>query len=230
MDTALRRTPERAVIAASLALTLLQIGFVDASWLLAIVLPLQWALVLRPIERREWAMFALVGPFFVAQNYMALRSGAFAFRQQDFLLMPWHEPLLWMGWYLHLVRFVGEPQHSVPLGRAAWLGLLLTVLAFSVFGSDTQALTVASSVSCAVLLAMFHTRADLTYAASAVALGAVVEGVGLATGLWHYPALASGAVPIPFWSLTMWMSVGILGRRFVVPVAERLALAGARHA
>lgn len=228
MDTGVRRAPQRGVVAASLALTLLQIAFVESSWLLALVLPLQWVLVLRPIERREWVLFALVGPFFVAQNYMALRSGAFAFRQQDFLLMPWHEPLLWMGWYLHLVRFVNEPGRSIPLGPGAWFGLLLTVLAFSLFGSDARALTLATSVSCAALLALFHTRADLAYALCAVVLGALVEGVGVGAGLWHYPG--SGPVPIPFWSLSMWVSVGLLGRRFAVPLAERLASAGARHA
>lgn len=228
MTSGVRGAPGRAVVATSLALTLLQISTIHASWLLAIVLPVQWALIFRPIERSEWAMFAIVGPFFIAQNYMALRAGAFAFQQQDFLLMPWHEPLLWMGWYLHIVRFVAPPAQEVPLSRSAWLGLLATVLAFSVFGGDVRALTIATSVSCAVLIALFHTRGDLFYGVCAVLLGVLVEGVGVANGLWSYPD--PGSTPIPLWSFMMWTSVGVLGRRFVVPLAEWLASKGERHA
>lgn len=213
---------------ASLALTLVQISAVETSWLLAFMLPVQWWLVFRPVQRREWAMFALVGPFFVAQNYMALNAGAFAFRQQDFLLMPWHEPLLWMGWYLHLVRFMGFAQREVRLGRSAWLGLAATVIAFSVFGGDAQALTLATAVSSALLLVLFHSRADLAWALCAVAMGALVEATGVANGLWSYPA--PGWPGIPVWSLAMWISVGVLGRRFVLPLAEWLALRGDRDA
>lgn len=220
----------RIVVIASLALTLLQLGAIEASWLLACVLPLQWVLVFRPMERREWAMFALVAPFFVVQNYMALRAGAFAFRQQDFLLMPWHEPLLWMGWYLHLVRFLGEPVAAVPLRTPAWLGLLATVVAFSAFGDNVHALTVASAVSCGILLALFHRPGDLAYAACAVGLGALVEWVGVARGLWFYPDPGWAAAPVPLWSLMMWISVGLLGRRFVLPLAEWLTLRRGRHA
>lgn len=220
--------PGRTVVAASLGLTLLQISAIEASWLLAIVLPVQWMLVFRPIERREWAMFAIVGPFFIAQNYLALHAGAFAFRQQDFLLMPWHEPLLWMGWYLHIVRFAEQPGPAVPLGWAAWSGLLATVLAFSLFGGDAWALTLASAASCALLLALFHTAGDLAYGLCAVLLGALVEGVGVASGLWSYPD--AGLPPVPLWSFAMWLSVGLLGRRFVMPLAEKLAALGGRHA
>ena len=41
--------------------------------------------------------------------------------------------------------------------------LLATVIAFSAFGGDTQALTLAASVSSALLLAMFHRPGDLAY-------------------------------------------------------------------
>lgn len=219
----------RVAVAASLALTLVQISTIEHSWLLAAMLPVQWALVFRPIARREWALFALVAPFFVAQNYVALRAGAFAFRQQDFLLMPWHEPVLWMGWYLHLIRFMGEPPRAVPLRWTAWAGLLATVVAFSAFGGDTRALNLATAVSSAVLLALFHRPADLAWGLCAVAMGLAVEGVGVAGGLWSYPD--GGAWPIPFWSGPMWLSVGLLGRRFVLPLAEWLVAArGVRHA
>lgn len=228
MASAMTNAPGRMVVAASLALTLVQISCIEASWLLAIVLPVQWLLIFRPIERREWAMFAIVAPFFVVQNHLALRAGAFAFRQQDFLLMPWHEPLLWMGWYLHLVRFVRQPGHSVHLAPAAWVGLLVTVLAFSLFGDDMQALTIATAVSSTVLLILFHSAGDLAYALCAAALGLLVECTGVASGLWYYPD--PGPLPIPLWSLAMWLSVGLLGRRFVVPLADKLASLEDRHA
>ena len=219
---------ERAAVTASLALTLVQISTIEASWLLAVMLPLQWWLVFRPVQHREWVMFALVGPFFVAQNYLALRAGAFTFRQQDFLLMPWHEPLLWMGWYLHLVRFLGRPAREVRLAPSAWLGLAATVTAFSVFGGEARALTFASAASCVLLLALFHTRTDLSYALCAVVLGALVEATGVAGGLWSYPS--PGWTGVPAWSLAMWISVGLLGRRFVLPAAEWLAQRGGQHA
>ncbi|CAN7555642.1 hypothetical protein LJR129_004005 [Acidovorax sp. LjRoot129] len=228
MKAGVHGTPERAVVATSFVLTLLQICTIETTWLLAIVLPVQWLLVFRPIERKEWVMFAIVGPFFVAQNYVALFSGAFTFRQQDFLLMPWHEPLLWMGWYLHIVRFVGRPAQAVRLSPSAWIGLLATVLAFSLFGHDARALTIASTASCAVLLALFHSRDDLGYGLCAVVLGLSVEWAGVASGLWSYPDAGFGG--IPGWSFMMWLSVGLLGRRFVVPLAEWLTPMGGRHA
>lgn len=221
--------PARLTVAASLALTLVQISTIETSWLLALMLPVQWALVFRPIARREWALFALVAPFFVVQNYVALRAGAFAFRQQDFLLMPWHEPVLWMGWYLHLVRLVGEPAQAVRLHWTAGVGLLATVIAFSAFGGSEQALNIAVSASSAVLLALFHRAGDLAWGACAVALGLLVEWAGVTQGLWFYPGLEPAA--IPFWSGPMWLSVGLLGRRLVVPLAEWLVQqAGGRDA
>jgi hypothetical protein len=208
----------RATLAASLALTLALIGTVQPSWLLVVVLPLQWWLILRPISRREWLLFGIVGLFFTAQNHVALRSGVFTFRQQDFLLMPFHEPLLWMCWYLHIVRFVGEPPRTVRLCAPAWAGLLVTAGAFSAFGGDPRVLSLATLASCALLLAFFHSARDLAYAACALSLGLAVEWVGVLQGLWWYPR--PDFLGLPAYAVTMWLSVGLLGRRFAVPLAE----------
>lgn len=208
----------RATLAASLALTLAQLGTVQPSWLLAALLPLQWWLILRPISRREWLLSLVVALFFTAQNHAALRSGVFTFRQQDFLLMPWQEPLLWMCWYLHIVRFVGEPPRAVRLGTPAWVGLLATVAAFSSFGGDPRVLSIATLASCALLVAFFHSGRDLAYGACALSLGMAVEWVGVAQGLWWYPR--DDFLGLPVYAATMWLSVGLLGRRFAVPLAE----------
>lgn len=224
-----RKGRQRPALLASLGLTLLLLSAVNTSWLLAIALPALWLSILAPLERREWAVCLLVAPFFIAQNYLALSAGAFMFSQRDFLLMPWYEPLLWMCWYVHTVRLIGQPAHQVPLRVTAWAGLVFTMLAFSVFGGNTIALTAATAVSCTVLIAMFHQRGDLAYACCAVTLGAFVEGVGVGCGLWTYPESEATIWGVPWWSLSMWISVGLLGRRFVVPAAEWLAARGARH-
>ena len=54
------------------------------------------------------------------------------------------------------------------------------------------------------------------------------EIFGVSEGLWSYPA--PDFLGIPFWSATMWISVGLLGRRFLIPATEWLAerMAGQR--
>jgi uncharacterized membrane protein YoaT (DUF817 family) len=62
---------------------------------------------------------------------------------------------------------------------------------------------------------------DVQHALFALALGFVVELFGVSTGLWSYPA--PDFLGIPFWFATMWLSVGLLGYRFLFPAATWLA-------
>jgi len=92
---------------------------------------------------------------------------------------------------------------------------------FSLFSSDSHTLFKASLVSTGVLFVLFHTRSDLTFALAALILGVVIELFGVGTGLWKYPE--PDVLGIPYWFTTMWISVGLLGARFLIPLAEWMA-------
>jgi len=163
-------------------------------------------------------MFVVAAVFFLLQNYASLRAGLFVFRFEDVLLMPWYEPFLWGFYFLSLKRFIGESETAgAGLDWRSVAGLIVTSLAFSVSGPDSRSVLMATAASTALLLALFHTTADLRWAASALVLGFVIELFGVSTGHWSYPA--PDVLGMPFWFATMWISVGLLGRRFLLPVS-----------
>ena len=167
-------------------------------------------------------MFGVAAVFFIFQNYVTLSAGLFEFKFKDILLMPYYEPLLWGFYYLALKRFVDGVGLKTP--KLTWKavgGLAATSAAFSVFSFDSHALLAATLVSTGVLLALFHERGDFLYAASALVLGLIVELYGVSAGLWFYPQ--PDFLGIPYWFATMWISVGLLGRRFLIPTSEWLA-------
>ena len=132
--------------------------------------------------------------------------------------MPYYEPFLWGFYFLNIKRFVSEAPGSVVFERRAVLGLIATALCFSIFSSNTDMMLAATTLSTALLLTMFHQRNDIVYAFYALFLGLVVELFGVTTGLWAYPD--PDFVGLPYWFVTLWLSVGILGRRFLIPVVE----------
>lgn len=135
--------------------------------------------------------------------------------------MPYYEPFMWGFYYLTITRFIGEPPRAHGLGAKAILGVLLTGVAFSLFAGNSLNLLLSTIISTSILILMFHEKHDLLYALYALVLGFVVEIFGVSTGLWSYPT--PDFLGIPFWFATMWVSVGILGRRFLVPLAEWIA-------
>ena len=86
---------------------------------------------------------------------------------------------------------------------------------------NARPLFLATLVSTALLLAFFHERADIQWAGAALVLGLIVELFGVSAGLWRYPD--PDFLGIPFWFATMWISVGVLGRRFLIPLAALIA-------
>jgi hypothetical protein len=142
--------------------------------------------------------------------------------------MPYYEPLLWGFYFLSLKRFIsGRAGDDVRANKASVVGLVATSLAFSLFSFDPRALLIATTCSTTILLVLFHTRRDIYYGLSALALGLIVELFGVSTGLWSYPV--PDFLGIPYWFATMWISVGLLGRRFLIPVTERAAARLAGH-
>jgi hypothetical protein len=213
---------QKALALLGVAVTLALLHVVPDRLLVIPVLLLAWAVLFYPLSTGELVMFVVAGSFFLLQNYVTLAAGLFEFRDQDILLMPWFEPFLWGFYFLGMKRFVSgraAPTHRV--GLEAVVGLVVTSAAFSLFSYDSRALLLATSVSTLVLLALFHDREDLSYALYALVLGFVVEIFGVWTGVWRYPA--PDFLGIPYWFATMWISVGLLGRRFLLPVSEWLA-------
>lgn len=203
-------------------LTLVLIHLVPNRLLLLPLLLVNWAAWLWPLGRRDVVLFAIAAIFFLFQNHAALVTGIFEFRDKDLWLMPYYEPLLWGFYFTCMGKLAGlGPGETPPFQWTNVLGLAVTSVVFSVFPADGHRLTIASLCSTALLLALFHTRRDWTYAGTALVMGAIVEVFGVWTGIWWYPA--PDVLGIPWWFATMWVSAGVLGYRFLVPVSTWVA-------
>lgn len=185
---------------------------------LCLLLPLVWFLLFRPLNLSDMLLFLVASIFIAIQNYSVLLTGAFTFARQDFLLMPYYEPLLWGFYFLSLKRFFDRDQ-GVSLQWPAFLGLGFMSVAFSFF-AGTVWHSVAVFVATGGVLALFHTRQDLAHAAYTLALGFAVELFGVSTGEWSYPD--PDFFGIPFWFAPMWISVGLLGHRLLFPLVAAL--------
>ena len=213
------RQPLRVTVA--LAVTLAIVTIVSNRVVTAVLLPIVWWGMFRPLTRGEWVLGAFSAVFFLFQNYMSLKAGLFEFRFKDVLLMPYYEPFLWSFYFLSLKRFVlGSGTVADRLDWRAVAAVVATSVAFSLF-TDSRALLLATLVSTGLLFLLFHTPEDVAAAAFALALGFIIELFGVSLGLWWYPA--PDFLGIPYWFATMWLSVGLLGRRFLIPVSEWLA-------
>jgi hypothetical protein len=205
-----------------LLFTLATLQAIPDRLLVLIPLSLGWLVLFHPLSAGELVMFVVAGTFFLFQNYVTLRAGVFEFRDKDILLMPYFEPFLWGLYFLSLKRFIlGKGREDIRLDRKGIAGVVVTSAAFSLFAFDSRALLLATLGSTALLLVLFHDRHDIYFALCALGLGFIVELFGVSTGMWRYPA--PDFLGIPYWFATMWVSVGLLGRRFLIPVSEWLA-------
>lgn len=207
----------------ALALTLACLLLVPNRLLVLVLLLVSWTVLFFPLSAGEIVLFVFAALFFLLQNYVTLQAGLFEFKFKDILLMPLYEPPLWGFYFLALKRFNSDRKHQAmpPLDWKSVLGVVVTSSMFSLFSNNSQALFVATICSTAFLFVLFHTRTDIAYALSALVLGLIIELFGVSVGLWWYPA--PDLLGIPYWFATMWISVGLLGRRFLIPAAERIA-------
>lgn len=113
-----------------------------------------------------------------------------------------------------------EPIDHVKPEWRNWLGLAVTAAIFTLVGERSDYLLIGSLASCALLLCLFHQAMDLLHGAYALLIGFAVDYFGVSQGYWHYPS--PDVFGIPYWFGSMWPSVGILGRRFVAPLATWL--------
>ena len=219
---------QRVLVVLAVGGTLSIIHFVGDRRAASALLGAGWAFLFYRWSSSEAVLFAIASIVFLLQNFLSLSAGLFEFRFKDVLLQPLYEPLLWGFYFMAMKRFVdGRRRPDVRLEWKAVAGVLTSSTMFSLF-TESHTLFLATLGSTAVLLALFHTRGDLAYAAFSLGLGLVVEIFGVSTGLWWYPA--PDFLGIPYWFATMWVSVGLLTRRFAIPVSEWVAtrLAGQR--
>jgi hypothetical protein len=202
----------------ALLVTLAVLRSVDRSLFAAAVLLPLWFIIYRPWSRVEIASFTIATVFMLIQDYSMGKSGGSSFKQQDVLLMPWYEPFLWGFYYINMKRFIGEGDNTPVLDKRSLFGLLVTALVFPLFSRSSGLLLLTTIGSTAILFIMFHDLLDLYFAAYALGLGFVVELFGVSSGLWSYPPQPD-FMGIPYWCATMWLSAGILGRRFLFPLA-----------
>jgi len=209
----------RGRIALVFLATLAVITLVESSLLALGILVALWAVTLRPLAPVERGAFVVAPPFFLGMNYVVLAGGGFVFRSPDVLLQPWWEPPIWGFWYVVIHRWSGPASvRSVPPPRGrALVALVATAAAFGSGLEDPTAMLLAGLGSTAVVLALYHERGDLSWAATALAVGTMVELAGVLGGAWHYPR--SHIFGIPLWFLPMWVTAGVLGRRILVPLA-----------
>jgi len=214
----------------ALPCTLGIIYFVPQSLLVWIILSVFWWILFRPWQAYEVVLFLIAAVFFLIQNYVCLRAQIFEFRVKDVLLMPFYEPFLWGFYFMTLKRLISgdrrgksDPElqdfNEIPEKKSV-LGLLVTSAAFSFFARTPWFLP-ATLVSTLILFVMFHTTRDFYYAGGSLLLGFIVELFGVSTGFWSYPV--SDFLGIPYWFAPMWISVGLLGFRFLIPLSKWLA-------
>jgi hypothetical protein len=206
----------------SLIITIIVIHFIDQTFITLTILLALWFFIFCPWNKAEIIIFIIASVFFLGQNYAVLKADGFSFKHKDLLLMPYYEPFLWGFYYLNIKRFISEGAEAVTFDKKSVFGLFLTALAFSIFSKNSNALFMATLLSTGVLFIMFHERFDFYYGAYALALGFVIELFGVSTELWAYPE--PDFLGIPYWFATMWISVGILGRRFLIPLAEWITI------
>ena len=145
-------------------------------------------------------------------DIMAVRQGVFRFTSPDYLGLPVWEFGMWGFYVLHTVRMLDGPAPSGPLWKVLTLAALFALPFVTL--ADQQALLIASTLLFAVALGFFHERADLRYVGYMIAMGAVVEYLGVWCGQWSYPANPPGGVA--FWFVTMWGGIGLFTRRLLL--------------
>lgn len=177
-----------------------------------------WAIGFRRLSRAELLAMLGIDAIFVVANSGALRNGVFRFEHPDFLGMPVYELFMWGFYTLHTIRFVGG--RAPRFQPVATLALAVLFAAAFAMIRDPEVLLFASAAVVAAGLAWFRERADFEYAGYMVAIGALIEYVGVGTGQWGYPAAPLGGVPA--WFVPMWGGVGLLTRRLFLPALAAL--------
>ncbi len=170
-----------------------------------------WTLTFLPLQKKEIIFFCVCSTVLTAGNYGALARQNFVFTHRDVLLMPYHEMFIWGFYALNAVRLIGvaPAQQGSKMQLAAFAILFST--AFALLTSEIY-LTLSAAVIFAAALSQFRSQRDMQYAGYFLAMGCVVEFLGIRLGLWSYPR--AGYFALPLWGPLLWANTGLLIGRF----------------
>jgi hypothetical protein len=207
----------RAILLVQLLGTAGALGWLPGNIAKLGAMALIWIIGFGRISRSELILMASINILFAFLNFGALKSGIFRFSRPDFLGMPVYEFLMWGYYCLHVLRMIGARPSPKPLPLVIAMAVVFA-LPFSTI-SDPQTLLLASGAILLLSLIVFHEPVDLAYAGYMLAVGALIEYVGVWTGQWTYPLHPSGGVPL--WFATMWAGVGLFTGRLLSPISFR---------
>lgn len=198
--------------------TVIVLGWVPGNAVKLAVMVVIWAIGFGRLSLAELGTLCLVNLLFIVMDEGALRQGIFLFHHPDAIGLPVYEFFMWGFYIFHVVCLLDGPEanpHRIlwALGLAAVFSLCFSVITDPVF------LAAAASGVLAASLVFFHERMDLAFTLYMIAMGALVEYVGIGTGQWSYPQAPGGGVPL--WSFAMWGGIGLFSRRLLAPLLRR---------
>lgn len=207
------KSPRLALLLQLLA-TALILGWLPGNGLKLGAMLLVWMAGFRRISGREAWMLLGVNLLFAVMNTGALQKGIFRFAHPDILNMPMWEFFMWGFYTLNALRLIGgePPRERRKLSLAVAVAFSIP---YSTIG-DPMLLLLVSGAILAVALFLFHEPLDLAFTGYLIAMGALIEYVGVWSGQWSYPGGPIGGVP--FWFITMWGGVGLFTRRLLLPL------------
>ena len=208
----------RRAIALQLLGTVIVLGWAPGNSVKLALMVVIWAIGFGQLSLAELVAVGLVNLLFVLMDEAALRQGIFLFRNPDVIGLPIYEFFMWGFYILNAVRFIDGPvAHPHRMKLAVGLAIVFS-LCFSLF-TDPMLLAATAFAVLAAGLIPFHKPMDLAFTAYLVAVGTLVEYVGVGTGQWSYPHAPAGGVPL--WSFAMWGGIGLFSRRLLVPFLHR---------
>lgn len=194
--------------------TVISVGWIPGDWAKLAAMSVFWVIGFGWLSPAEITIAILVSLLFVAMDEAALHQGIFTFRHPEMSGLPVYEYCMWGFYILHVARFVGG-RLGHPSRMPLALGLALTFTTCFATITNPPILALVAGALLLMSLACFHEPQDLASTVYMIAVGIVVEYVGVATGQWSYPHAPPGGVP--FWSVVMWGGVGLFSRRLLVP-------------
>lgn len=216
------RRRERFVLLLQLAATVAVLGLVSGNVTKLAAMVVVWVITFKRISNRELLIMAGVNVLFSLMDLGALHNGVFRFRHPDLLGLPIYEFFMWGFFTLHALRFVAKVPATRRLGLSIALAAVFAVPFATI--TDPLVLFVASSALLIAALAMLRDSVDFAYTGYMIAVGSLIEYIGVWTGQWAYPSAPPGGVAL--WFIPMWGGVGLFTGRILAPLLGRPLTAG----
>lgn len=218
-----RRRREPLVLLLQLAATAAVLGLLPENFFKLVTMLVVWVISFRRISSRELMIVVGVNVLFSLMDLGALHSGVFRFRHPDLRGLPIYEYFMWGFYTLHALRFIDR----MPQTPRLTLSLVLAALFAVPFVTVTHPVMLfwTSSIVLIASLALLREPVDFAYTCYLIAVGCIIEYVGVWTGQWTYPGSPPGGVAL--WFIPMWGGVGLFIGRLLAPLRGHQPLAGA---